>query len=331
MTDHHPPFVPPEGVPDGRAARTSAAPVAEVVHPVPPVRHEHIVAAATPPEPRRIGSGARVAIMVGSILLGTIIVVGVLLAALALAGRQDGGAISTGEPQPTAPDAAIENVAVACPPECFGPADTVRARPSIVALRALGLSSTLETFGTSRSTAVSEELDALDEAWRSSDGEPDRCAFAFAPSPVVPGEPVANATERMQRLDSYVSESGESTLSQSIRVFQSTADAEAHLQRLERAIEGCDVYSYSTDGADSGDVTVEEYRSRLRLPGGVRAAGWSEPTFGAAFVAVDLQRGNVVVRTVLATANREIGPADLAAFLESYGAQLGGLDIDQLD
>lgn len=129
-------------------------------------------------------------------------------------------------------------------------------------------------------------------------GTPAQCSFVYSVSPVTLDTLGAEATtESIQVHEPYSDADGATYFQQSTRVFSSSADAVTYMQQLETELAACP--RYSTDGSLLPAVTSVESAASLSVPDSVANLGWVELGTDARYYAIDLQRGNVVIRSGL--------------------------------
>jgi hypothetical protein len=110
-------------------------------------------------------------------------------------------------------------------------------------------------------------------------------------------------------------------MQQSARVFESTAEASSHMASVAEDIDGCPNYQVGT-GADlwSADVTASPAHE---VPPSVAAVAWVENGPYYRYYSSDIQRGNVIVRTLIGTS--EIPEQDIRDFMERVAERLDTL------
>ena len=298
MTDQTP-FEPPGGAaPPPPPAFTPPGP------PAPPVYGPagYYPGAAPPPPRKKLNPGGIVAIVVGSLVLLSGIVAGLiaLTSVLTEAIRDNapvfdsGSATAGGQPLVTGDEASP--VAVE-PMDCGG-------------------------CFTDNIAHYDSEATYYKNAWNDADGDPDECFVTFPQAPISILEPglVADDGSVISYTGVFADKDEWSSLAQSVRLFESDQDAVDYMAGLPALISSCTRYS-SGEGGDywRADVTPAP---ALDLPASVAAIGWVESaTYDSRYYSFDLQRGNMVVRTALFTGT-EISEVEFRALVEHLAVQL---------
>jgi len=163
---------------------------------------------------------------------------------------------------------------------------------------------------TANRTTAGELLPVAHEGWDAARFTPDDdCFVTWSDSPLIePADAVlgddfiAPLTEHTSDLY-YVSR-----VLQSVRLFPDAAAAEAYMASLSAGIAACD--GYVNDQSYGFEVTAEP---ALHMPVSIAAVGFvKSPEPGTRYYVFDLQRGNMVIRTVAVSD----GAIDDAAFRE---------------
>ena len=230
--------------------------------------------------------------LVGLFALFVIVVVNLIAGARPLAGD----ALVAGEPGLPIAEEPLE-----CADECFGADNIPFTQPSTGALLALGLDVTTYEWGTFDPMTAGELHRGNIPGWIDMEGYPDSCFFVPGNTPTSFTDS-DDSTDEVQYTGTNSSVDKLNTLEQSVRFFQDSASAEAYLSELATNILDCDLVEYGS-GQDyySAEVTPAPL---LDLPPSVAAAGWVRTgDVGQRWrsYVIDLQRGNMVVRTRLLT------------------------------
>jgi hypothetical protein len=117
-----------------------------------------------------------------------------------------------------------------------------------------------------------------------------------------------------------------SLLDQSVRIFDDSAAASTHLNRLAASIAGCESVEFGP--VDDRYVAHVSAAPALALPDRIAAAGWVRtgvPGLRWRVYVFDLQHANLVVRLRLFT-DGTIREEDFRAFVEGSAVTLGGLE-----
>ena len=327
------PFAPPSGAITPRPA-DAAAPPSPVLPPpagqpvgtTPPVVFPPPV--VPPPPPRRRW-------LVPVIIGGSLVLVG-LIAGVGFAATQIAGAISR-VPYGVAPEADVEEMdsllrgdpgsPVADQPlscgACFNAAHVDLITIPRDAYFGLGVPI---TDGSWYETTLGADQIEKSGWWVSDGGTPDACYFTYA---TAPGYFATNASagaavndDDIIYPDWHADEDEYYLLTESVRVFDETALATAYLAELETAVAGCSSVSFPDQGW-SGTVTATP---ALDLPPSVASYGWAEGNDFGRYYAVELQRGNLIVRLSLWTDAYGATETEFRAFAELYAEKLAELE-----
>ena len=203
--------------------------------------------------------------------------------------------------------------------------------PTPGALRAIGTTGLGDDGSGYDPGTPSSDYDETLSQWTDADpqGDPD-CMFAYA---IVPFDTAADAAptddgSSTRFLSEYDSEDTDTTLDLGVREFTGSADAEAYVAALQTLIAGCRHYSTAYSG-DSGrwDADVSALSRWDELPDDVTALGWVETgSDGGEFYGIDLQRGDLVVRTTISADS--MGEDTAQSFASSLARQLEALPDD---
>jgi len=186
-------------------------------------------------------------------------------------------------------------------------ADTCITMPSAAAgvaltapeLRSLGTPTTAVDDYDSGPAAVQEDYEATRDDWESGDPAGDSCMFTDAYVPLRESEdlPPGDDGSVTRYLEQYAAadDSDDQAVSIGARAFVSSSQAAGYSRALEDAIALC--RHYSLDGWDADVDAIADWPA---LPADITAVGWIEhDAAGGAYIGIDLQRGNLVVRTTL--------------------------------
>lgn len=123
---------------------------------------------------------------------------------------------------------------------------------------------------------------------------PDTCFPTWSSDPVI--EPRASPPDDdfVASLSDHYVEDGFDELTQSVRLFSDTATASSYMERLAASIDDCSDYG-DEDGYEVGHVTREP---TLHPGDSVAAVGFVDSGDGTRYYVFDLQRGNMVIRSV---------------------------------
>jgi hypothetical protein len=272
------------------------------------------------PAPVRAGRGRR-----GTVIA---IVAGAVATALIVGGTIWGGAAligvaSTGR----AHDAAH---ALTCAGSCISLADAGRAltaRGAADDAAALGLDPEATSDPSDDSTPVEDWSSALD-SWRDADPTGDECMFTYLVTPVAAtahARPRADESTTVQLPEFEADDEDDAILDTGMRVFDDSADAEQHMADMRRLISGCHHYRIGED-AGGWDARVTSPVAWDGLPGDVAAIAWVEDAGSQGrYYGVDLQRGNLVVRTTLTTG--EIGLTAVKRYVSREAARMAAITV----
>ena len=321
-----------------------AAPPASVLPPpVPPMTPSDAVPSFTPapPAPR---SGRTVGLVVG-IVAAIVLVLGGLGVAIfflvqnAVSAFEQGGlpSILPVEEEPVAdypdkqplipgePGSPVAADPTLCPDQCFTVDDFALTAATDADYVALGLPDVPPGVTYPDSTAQKEFLYTA-SAWESNEGSPEECfpvtiyspvAATFAGRPESGDDPVGFTGYHMSE-DEY------STLSESPRLFESSASAEKHMADMLELVAGCQNYDLGT-GATFWTADVTPMPALDGLPPTVAAVGWVEDSPFGRFYGADLQRGNLVLRASLYT-DGAVSEEAWRSFLLTSATILASLD-----
>ena len=253
----------------------------------------------------------------GSVMLvGALVLFVIVVANFVVGLRPTGDPLLEGEAGPP-----VAEEPLVCTASCFDAGDIPTTQPGESALLYLGLDVTTFEWGTFDPMTAGELHRGNIPGWIDMGGYPDACFF-------VPGNTPASftdsddSTDEVQYTGTYADSVKLNTVEQAIRFFESSATAEAYMNELATNIQDCTLVEYGT-GQDyySAEVTPVPL---LDLPPSVAAAGWIRtgdigPRWRS--YVVDLQRGNMVVRTRLLT-DGSLTELEYRDLVESIAGQL---------
>lgn len=271
-----------------------------------------------------MSNGVLVAIVGGVVLvLAILVTVGVLGAQLV------GGLVSsiTSGPALVEGDDAepLARVPLECVQQCFT-VDSIGATiPPSSTYRRIGLTTTLQEWGDYETSTPAEEHAFRRDEWRDADIHPDECYFRQFAAPVaIPFGEVASSSEldTVEYTEGRSSQTELSTLFQSVRLLDSSASAEAHMRSLDDQTHACTTLS----AAGAPDTTLTPTPA-LELPSSVSAIGWVESSPGWRYYVIDVQRGNLVVRSMLSTTSTEVSEKQFRGFVEELAVQVAEIEL----
>ena len=214
-----------------------------------------------------------------------------------------------------------------CSDVCFDRSAVGDSLATEDALADLGVPVVRDAWGSvPDSTATEQQREAV-SFWDDRRGAPSSCFFTAHLAPVVePRDAALGFTEAdIFFTGVHTNDSESATLIQSARVFATSADAVDHMDSVAEAVDGCTSYAVFEKGTP---VTYAvSMAPSLDLPGSVRSAGWvSDGPDGAMVSVTDVQRGNIVLRSVLRV-DEAVSAEQAEAFTESMAAGLAALDL----
>ena len=107
-------------------------------------------------------------------------------------------------------------------------------------------------------TTVADAQDQLSSSWQNDSPAASAlpCEFVYSLYPLTNLEGTAQGSQAVALDDQFVTVDSASTISQSTRVFATTAEASAYLSQMHRLIDGCTSYSTSSWSATVQPLTV---------------------------------------------------------------------------
>lgn len=315
-------------------APAAAAPVAPTISAQP--------ASYPAPVPVPESKPGRTTALVIAIVVGIIVVIGGLGTAIFFVAQSAISTLESAAPElPDADDPAtgtielrplvegdtadpVASEPLECADACFSPGVLSLAVPSRDAVQELGLPVVENPLGID-TVSPDTEYTNTSRTWVDGEGEPEECFFTYLSVPIAAtlGDRPATSTDPIDFL-SYANSADEySYLSMSSRLFSNSAAGNAHMAGVHALVPGCDEYDIGTgQNFWTADVTP---LPALNLPSSVAATGWVEDgPFGRYYV-IDLQRGNLVVRSTLGT-DGAVTEERFRSFIEDYAVQLSELE-----
>lgn len=217
---------------------------------------------------------------------------------------------------------------VACPDVCFGPDDVGATIAGESGLARLGLTDDTATWGTHDPVTAGELYATALADWERFDGAPESCFFTPFNSPVGSSaeSDESSSDDPVHFTRTSVDPAQRSLLDQSVRIFDDSASASAHLDRLAANIADCESVAFGP--ADDRYAAEVSPAPAFDVPDRVAAAGWARtgvPGLRWRVYVVDLQLANLVVRLRLFT-DGAIREEDFRDFVEGTAVTLGGLE-----
>jgi hypothetical protein len=226
------------------------------------------------------------------------------------------------------PGPAVAANPLVCPGECF-PLDVfgdVGLDASTYDALA-GLAQT-EEWGDYADTTPSKEYTYAARYWTDNEGTPPECFSIYIQVPLAtPFDVRPDAPDdTVGYLGYYESPDAYSGLQESARLFTDSASAEAHMSTFKDLVASCTEYEIGS-GSEYWTADVSPVPA-LDLPDSVAAVGWVEDSpFGSRYYAIDLQRGNLVVRAALYT-DGGITEEEYREYVEELAQQLAELEVE---
>jgi hypothetical protein len=227
-------------------------------------------------------------------------------------------------------DAHDASHALTCAGSCISLADAGRLLTGPTAaddVAALGLDPEPTSDPTDPSTPTEDWSSALD-SWDDAEPTGDECMFTYLVTPVAAtahAKPRADDSTTVELPEYEADDEDDAILDTGMRVFDDSADAEQHMGDMRRLISGCHRYRISED-AGGWDARVTSPVVWDALPGDVAAIAWVEDAGSQGrYYGIDLQRGNLVVRTTLTTG--EIGLAAIRHYVTTEAARMAAITV----
>ncbi|TBN56422.1 hypothetical protein EYE40_02850 [Glaciihabitans arcticus] len=223
----------------------------------------------------------------------------------------------SGDPAP--PRAKVPTV---CEWECFGYYALSAPSPSTIELENNGLVGVNEDNWWYGSVADAH-AQGLDQ-WRASGSTPEQC-FATAPLMPINLDISGEATPDREVLHTdpgHIDAHDTTTFVQSNRIFATSQLAESYLVQLDREIRGCTSFT----GPD-GRLNTVSLAPALEVPDSIGVVGWVVSSPDSRTYVFDLQRGNLVERTVM-TSRQGMGEADFRAIVVGVATRIDKVHFD---
>ena len=204
--------------------------------------------------------------------------------------------LADGAPGPLVPLEPTE-----CPDECFTADVLEELVPDYRLYLDADLSVVVDVLGDYSPQPVSKDVVLSERLWKDEGGEPDACFFTYLSTPIAVelDAEVRSIDDRTWYLTTRETSDQYGVITTSARIFADTAAASAHLSEVSRLVAGC--AEYEVGRAETYWTAELTPAPALDLPPTVAAAGWVEDSPFGRFYVIDLQRGNLVVRTGLYT------------------------------
>lgn len=188
-----------------------------------------------------------------------------------------------------------------CPDECFTADVLEELVPDASLYVDADLSVVVDVLGDYTPQPVSKDVLLSERLWKDEGGEPDACFFTYLSTPIAVelDAEVRSIDDRTWYLTSRETADRYGVITTSARIFPDTAAASAHLSDVSRLVAGC--AEYEVGRAETYWTAEITPAPALDLPPTVAATGWVEDSPFGRFYVIDLQRGNLVVRTGLYT------------------------------
>ncbi len=284
-----------------------------------------------PPEPPRrgLGGGAIAALITVGVVVFCGAAAGVVGLATGFAAMVEESSLLPVETRPLVdgdPGSPIAVDPLACADDvCFDASVFRRLTPTSGDLRRIGLTEQWGAFGDyATSTEQSEFINARDW-WEEQEVTPEPCFITALERPLAltlsggssaPDDPIEILAE-------YGDESEYSYFAQSARLFGTTTEAAEHMQTFDDLLGECSVYSL-TDEYGRHKTRVSPAPAII-VDDSVSALGWVEEWDFGRYYAFDVQRGNVVVRTIVST-DGLVTEEDYRSYVEIVARELAALD-----
>lgn len=200
-----------------------------------------------------------------------------------------------------------------CTGKCFTLVQARTLKGALAAAEVFGLSESPD-FEPGDLTA-GEYVDNASGLWQQGGGKPVGCELMLSYAAVAPGTPTPTATALAEPvIDLGVFGSEDEGVSQTVRVFHTEALAAGFPGAIYSEIRNCSHYSVDLGGPTVYEAAVQQ-RVLTGVPDVVGYIGWDEPSSVGTFTSVDLQYGNLVVRT---TFNRELDSTITDQMFDDY-------------
>jgi hypothetical protein len=290
-----------------------------------------------PPAPprRRLTRASVIGIVAGAVALLLIITGAVVASSLVLqtfGHHSSAGAAGSAAPSVPHTGGVTSSETARTPLQCSAnffadnfsiPGDTV---PSPSAFTALGLTKTIDSLGDYSSSTAADEYDGTLTGWEKAKGTPPECFFTYFQSPVVAavGDRPSVDTTEIDYTGTHSDKGKNNILTQAVRIFANSADADSYLQQLSAAIAACRSYQTS-DSSGSLDVAVKPITAFHDFPRSEAAVGWVESSYGSRYESIDVQRGNLVVRTSFESYDDTVSETQFRSFVVDDAWQIAAM------
>lgn len=248
------------------------------------------------------------------IALGMVVVLGAGIAGLALLVPKI--LVQTGAgpaPMPTSETAYPPVAQQLCTGKCFSLEDARSLKTALGTADVFGLHESPD-FEPGDITA-GESADNASATWYQGKGTPGGCAMMLSYGAIGPGSPTDTAPARAEPVvDLGVFGTEDESVSQTVRVFHTEALAAGFPGIVYREMQSCAHYSVDLGGPSLYQAEVVQ-RNLTGAPDAIGYIGWDEPSSDGTFTSVDLQYGNLVVRT---TFNRGSDSAITDAMFDDF-------------
>jgi hypothetical protein len=188
-----------------------------------------------------------------------------------------------------------------CQTACFNADDIPETMPTEINFSELGLTTVTFEWGTYDPTTAGKLHRSSIPGWKNMQGSPDACFFApgNAPASFTDSD---ESTDEIQWTGTETTTDKRNTLDQSVRFFPDSSTATAYMKDLANQIAHCDVIEVGSDQDYYSAVVTPA--PQLDLPPSLAGVGWirtGDPGIRWRAYVIDLQRGNLVVRTRVLT------------------------------
>lgn len=268
-------------------------------------------AAATAPHRRRRG-GVVVAVA-ASVVVTALVLTGMIWGGTSLIGAASKGNAHT----------AVK--ALDCAGACISLDDAYRMVETVGSgdVAALGLDPR-PSSGPSELSSPEDDWSAARDAWQQDEVVGDDCMFAYLVTPVAGDARLRPRSDASTTVELQKFESQDAELDTGLRIFDDSADAAQHMSDMHRLIGAC--HRYRTTNAGGWDARVTSPVVWDALPGDVSAIAWVEDAGSEGrFYGVDLQRGNLVVRTTLVAGT--IGLPAIRHYITTEAARMEAVTV----
>jgi len=154
--------------------------------------------------------------------------------------------------------------------------------------------------GSTYASNVADETEFMLTSFSDAGGSPNICAVTYGTAPVTVdiSQQKSIVSETIETYVAFSDPDDVNSFQQTARAFASSAEATAYMKQLDSELNQCTIYS--TESGTALPLTTKVSRSpALVVPASVAAIGWVEVSPGTRYYAIDVQRGNLVVRSTL--------------------------------